>query len=166
MDITKLANSIWDIIWAYLPSIATNDIEGLIGQTGGVLWKAIKKKMGTDATASEILTNLLKHPDDKDLQATFQTQLQKLLEKDSVFADNVTKILKDAGGTYFPSTDGDSAVVQADRVITSGDHGKISKDVSTEAEDFIAGDKNLGSRRLPGDATTDAPPPPKKKKNK
>lgn len=112
LDLALLTNSAWIALQPLLPVIATKGAEELGKQAGGALWETIKKKFDTKAAAKEALQDLLKSPNDSDLQAVFRVQLKKLLKEDAMFANNVDQLLKAAGTTYTAHLEGDGAITQ------------------------------------------------------
>ncbi|HSF79755.1 MAG TPA: hypothetical protein VLA49_00885, partial [Anaerolineales bacterium] len=63
----------------------------------GKLWTALKGKFEAKPSAKEALVDLLKNPEDPDLQAQFRVQLKKALEEDKDFAEQVKGFLEEAG---------------------------------------------------------------------
>jgi hypothetical protein len=155
LDLALLTTATWTALQPLLPIIAAKGAEELGKQAGGVLWETIKKKFDTKAAAKEALGDLLKSPNDSDLQAAFRVQLKKLLEEDPAFASNVDQLLKATGTTYTAHLEGDGAIAQGKGAKAVGAGGvMIGGNVS--GSNVVMGDKNKISGS-PEDESTDAP---------
>jgi hypothetical protein len=112
---TALAAATLAALQPYWPALAAKAAEALGEQApaavGGV-WTALKERFARKPAAQESLADLLKKPDDPDLQAAFRVQLKKLLEEDAAFADELKQRLESAGTqiTYRAEVTGDSNV--------------------------------------------------------
>jgi hypothetical protein len=111
--VPALVTSAWTTLQPLLPVIAAKGAEEIGKRAVGEVWEAIKKKFDTKAAAKEALSDLLKAPEDADLQAAFRVQLKKLLEEDSAFAEEISRLLKPvAEGGYSAQLHGDGALAQ------------------------------------------------------
>jgi len=125
IEIPVLVTSIWAALQPFLPVIATKAAEE-IGKTAvAKVWTALEKKFDTKSAAKEALQDLLKNPKDVDVQGAFRTQLKKLLEEDTSFADNLSKLLESAGSDYKAQIIGNGAVAQGTGAKAVGAGGVI-----------------------------------------
>ncbi len=112
IEIPVLVTSAWTALQPLLPLIAAKGAEK-IGETAGAdLWNAIKKKFDTKATAREALEELLKAPQDTDVQGQFRAQLKKSMQEDASFAAELSNLLEKAGGDFKAQNIGDGAIAQ------------------------------------------------------
>jgi hypothetical protein len=103
----------------YLPTIATKASEEIGKQLPaavGKMWSALKAKFDTKQAAKDALTDLLKNPDDYDLQAAFRVQIKKAMEDDPAFADAFKPLVDEASTQVAAQT--------RDGAIAIGDHAK------------------------------------------
>jgi stage V sporulation protein SpoVS len=120
IEIPALVISAWTLIQPYLPVIATKAAEGL-GQTAvAKVWTTIEKRFEAKPAAKEALTDLLKTPQDADVQGAFRSQLKKLLEEDHAFAGDLAQLLQSAGSDYKAQVLGDGAIAQGEGAIALG----------------------------------------------
>jgi hypothetical protein len=115
LAVPALVTSAWTVLQPYLPILATKAAEEIgkkVPEVAARLWAAIKGKVETRPAAKEALTDLLKSPEDGDLQATFRVQLKKLLEEDQSFAAELSKLLESAGSDYKAQLIGSGAIAQ------------------------------------------------------
>ena len=115
IDIALLAASVWTVLQPYLPILATKaaeEIGGLVPEAAGKVWNEIHKKLNKEATAKDAWEDLLKSPDDEDMQATFLQQLKKALSEDESFAMELSKLLETVGNSYKASLTGNGAIAQ------------------------------------------------------
>ena len=138
MDAATISTTVtdaWMILQPYLPMIATK-AAGEIGKelpaAVGKVWGALKSKFDNKQAAKEALTDLLKSPDDSDLQAAFRVQVKKILEEDSVFAEELNGLVKEAG-THVD-------VKVRDGAVAIGDHAKAVGKGGTLIEGSVGGD--------------------------
>jgi hypothetical protein len=123
------------VLQPYLPTIATKAAEKIgegLPTTAGKLWGAIKAKFDTKAAAKGALQDLLKEPEDVDLQAAFRVQLRKALEEDEAFAARVRGLLTEAGAQVDVRVGDGAAAV--------GDHAKAVGKDSVLIEGGVKGD--------------------------
>lgn len=141
IEIPALVSSAWTMIQPYLPVIATKAAEGL-GQTAvAKVWTTIEKRFEAKPAAQEALTDLLKTPQDADLQGAFRSQLKKLLEEDLSFANNLASLLDAAGSDYKAQVIGDGASAQGDGAIALG-KGAVHIGGNASNNTIITSDKN------------------------
>lgn len=123
LEIPVLVTSAWTTLQPFLPVIATKAAEE-IGKTAvAKIWAAIEKKFDAKAAAKEALEDLLKNPQDEDVQGAFRLQLKKLLEEDSSFASNLASLLESAGSEYKAQVIGGGAIAQGTNAKTVGAGG-------------------------------------------
>jgi len=146
----------------YLPILATKAAEKIgekVPEAVGKVWGTLQKKFDTKAGAKEALEDLLKSPEDNDLQAAFRVQLKKLLEEDTDFAGSMDQLLKAAGTSYNARLEGDGAIAQGDGATAVGAGGvHIGGNVSGSS--IITGDNNVS---IIGDGNTVNKDPKKRK---
>jgi hypothetical protein len=138
MDATTISTTVsdaWTILQPYLPIIATKTAEKVgaeLPAAVGKVWGALKAKFDNKQAAKEALTDLLKSPGDSDLQAVFRVQVKKILEEDSVFAEEFNSLVKEAGTQINVRVrDGAAAI---------GDHAKAVGKGGTLIEGSVGGD--------------------------
>jgi hypothetical protein len=123
IEIPALVTTAWNVLYPYLPIIATKAAEEA-GKTAVVeVWTAIKKKFDMKAAAKEALEDLLKNPEDGDAQGAFRNQLKKLLEEDNTFASDLASLLEKAGSDYKAQVIGGGAIAQGDGATAVGQGG-------------------------------------------
>ncbi|MEH1805813.1 hypothetical protein [Nostoc sp.] len=72
-------------------------VEGASQKVGEDVWnkaKAIWGKLHPKVEAKEAATDVAQKPEDEDLQASLRVQLKKILEADTVLAEEIAKILQ------------------------------------------------------------------------
>jgi hypothetical protein len=87
-SLTTMVAGVVPALLPYLPIIATKAAEKVgEGLPEGVskLWTSLKTRFSKGQASKEALDDLLKKPDDPDLQAAFRVQLRKLAEADPEF---------------------------------------------------------------------------------
>jgi len=96
---TALATSAVALIQPYLPALATKAAETLgekVPDGIGKLWAGLKERFAKKPSAEEALQDLLKDPNNADVQAAFRVQLKKLLDEDKEFAASLKKLTEQA----------------------------------------------------------------------
>jgi hypothetical protein len=151
-NITSLARTVVATLAPYLGKTG----QELAKETGkataskiGKLYQALKTRFKNTPTVNEALAELEAHPDDEDAQAVLRNQLRKQMNADSTLIDMLQKLLDEINhdkGSY--------------SFLTQVYGGKVDKIFNIGYAD------DMGSSRLAGDTTTDAPPPDVKKKRK
>lgn len=149
MDPATLALTVQHLmpyIQQYGPLFLTQAVEALgekVPDAVGKLWQGLKAKFDTKTAAKEALTDLLKAPDDADLQAAFRVQLKKLVEEDAAFGEKLRALLQDAQAaapvTYQAYATGGSAVAQGAGARAVGKGGIMIE--GGVKGDFTVGDK-------------------------
>jgi len=95
-DLSSLVTQIYTALQPYLLIVATKAAEK-IGESipEGIekLWHSIKTKFSKKEATREALDDLIKNPDDPDMQAAFRVQLRKVIEEDQSFRSNVTDLV-------------------------------------------------------------------------
>ena len=145
LDLALLTSSLWTTLQPYVPILATKAAEEIgkkVPEAVGKVWGALKKKFDSKAAAQEALADLLKSPDDRDLQAAFRVQLKKLLEEDAGFAGDMHQLLKTASPTYAAHLEGDGAIAQGEGAKAVGAGGVLIEGNVTGSS-VIAGDNNV-----------------------
>ncbi|MBI5294611.1 MAG: hypothetical protein HY869_03980 [Chloroflexi bacterium] len=141
IEIPALVTTAWTMLQPYLPVIATKAAEGL-GQTAVVkVWSTIEKRFEAKPAAKEALTDLLKTPQDADVQGAFRSQLKKLLEEDHAFAGDLAQLLQSAGSDYKAQVIGDGAIAQGEGAIAVG-KGAVHIGGNASGNTIVTGDKN------------------------
>jgi len=82
--ISTTVEATWTALQPYLPVLATKAVEKVgseLPAAVGKLWSGLRAKFDTRPPAKEALVDMLKNPDDSDLQAAFRVQLNKENEK-------------------------------------------------------------------------------------
>jgi len=138
LEIPALVRSAWTAIQPVLPIIAGEGAEKIGEHAVSKIWQAIKKKFDTQAAAKEALEELLKAPDDADVQGQFRAQLKKLLQEDASFAAELSKLLAAAGSEYKGQMIGGGALAQGNGATAVGQGGIY---IGGNAGDVNAGKK-------------------------
>ncbi len=143
VTISATAATALTVLQPYLPTIASKAAEKIgseLPASVGKLWVALKAKLDRKKEHRQALIDLLKNPDDPDLQAAFRVQLKKAFEQDDVFASEIKRLTEAARQqTHIQITEGALAI---------GDHatavGKGGVFIEGNAKDniIITGDKN------------------------
>lgn len=130
----------------YGPLFAAKTVEAVaekVPEAVGKLWQGLKAKFDTKTAAKEALTDLLKTPDDADLQVAFRVQLKKLVEEDAAFGDHLQALLKDAQATAPVS----QAYATEGSAIAQGYQAKAVAKGGILIEGGVKGDFTLGERK-------------------
>ena len=133
------------ILQQYGPLFATKTVEALgekVPDAVGKLWQSLKTKFDTKAAAKEALTDLLKTPDDADLQAAFRVQLKKLVEEDAAFGEQLQALLKDA-----QTTTTNQAYATGGSAVAQGYQAKAVAKDGILIEGGVKGDFTIGERK-------------------
>ena len=133
--IIAIATAVLTVLKPYLPKIAEKAAEKIGSELPvavGKLWTALKGKFETRPSAKEALVDLLKDPEDADLQAAFRVQLKKALEEDKDFAEQVKRLLEEAGAQI--------RVQVRDGAAAIGDHAKAVGKSGILVEGDVGGD--------------------------
>lgn len=135
MDLTAvgfLAGSTIQLLQPYLPIIAEKAAEKVgeeVPEAVMKLWNLIKARFEPKETTKEALLDLLKDPENKDLQTVLKVQLQKILIADPDFAEQLKQQLESAekqkGTSYFAELHGSGAIAQGEKAKALG-KGSIS----------------------------------------
>ena len=145
LDLAILTTSAWTVLQPYVPILATKAAEKIgekVPEAVGKVWETIKKKFDTKAAAKEALEDLLKSPEDADTQAAFRQQLKKVMAEDETFANDLSKLLEAAGGTYKASLAGDGAIAQGPGAKAVG-KGGVMIGGNVNGSNIVTGDNNL-----------------------
>ena len=78
--------------------------EAVAKTIGEDVYQALKTRFSKRPIAEEALIDLVKVPQDADLQAMLRVQLRKLLEEDEAFALHLQQVLKEAESTEAGAT--------------------------------------------------------------
>jgi len=89
--------------------------EAAAKKVGEDIYQLFKTRFGSKPAAEEALSDLEKAPDDADHQAALRVQLKKVLAEDEEFAEQVQRLLQQAGETQAGAT-----IIQQ----TAGDNAK------------------------------------------
>lgn len=142
--IIATATAALTVLKPYLPTIATKAAEKIgseLPAAVGNLWTALKGRFEAKPSAKEAMDDLLKNPEDGDLQAAFRVQLKKALEEDEGFAEQVKGLVEKAGAQINVRVrDGAAAI---------GDHAKAVGKGGILIEGDVKGDI-LGSSAKKG----------------
>ena len=138
LEIPALVLSAWTAIQPLLPVIAAKGAEEMGTRAVSEVWDAIKKKFDSKAPAKEALGELLKSPEDADVQGQFRVQLRKLLQEDASFAAELSKLLAAAGSDYQGQVIGGGALAQGNGATAVGQGGIY---IGGSAGDVNAGKK-------------------------
>jgi len=125
--ITALIASVFALLQPYLPMIAEKAAEKFgeeIPASVGKVWTAIKSRFENKPAAKEALDDLQKLPEKTDYQASFRVQLEKLLEQDAAFADEL-KSLADRAQAETKLRTRDGAIAYGDHARAVGKGGML-----------------------------------------
>ncbi|MBE7434519.1 MAG: hypothetical protein HS100_11440 [Anaerolineales bacterium] len=89
------------LLQPYLPTIATKVAEKIgeeVPSSISKLWKVINERFSKKPSAQETLSDLIKDPNNPDLQAAFRVQFKKLIEEDDEFAKNIKSLVENQEG--------------------------------------------------------------------
>lgn len=116
VTILALATSAWNLISPYAMKLAGKMGEKAaeaLPEAVGKLWEAVKAKFETQPGTQSLPADLVKEPEAAAVQGAFQYQLQKLLENDAAFAQQIEKLVKEAQGgiTTYAATQGDGGAI-------------------------------------------------------
>lgn len=146
ISISALAISTWKLLAPYAKKIG----DKLLDKAGdaapevvGKVWDAVIEKMEAQPETTSLPADLVKVPDDQIVQGAFQYQLEKLLETDQAFADQLEKLVKEAkqDTTYNATLTGDGAIAQGNGAKAIGKGGVYIGGNSSNST-IITGDGN------------------------
>jgi hypothetical protein len=136
ITISALTATAWTLIQPHLRTIATKSAEKiseLVPETIGKLWGKVVDRFNTKPASQEVTSDLLKNPDDSDLQASFRVQLKKAMEEDPGFAEQIKELVEKADAqTNVQVVDGAAAVGDRAKAVGKGGilvEGNVSGDV-------------------------------------
>lgn len=123
-DLQALAQQVGTTLQPYMPlfsleaaKAAGKNVPAAIGK----VWDLVKDRFAKKPTAEEALRDLLKDPNDPDLQAAVRVQLRKLLEEDAEFAAKLRPVAEAAATqttTYQADVKGDGNILAQGTGIT------------------------------------------------
>ena len=123
LEIPVIVANAWTAIQPVLPIIAAKGVEEMSKLAVKEVWNAIKKKFEAKAAAQEALEELLKSPNDADVQGQFRVQLKKLLQEDAIFAAELNQLLEAAGSSYQGQVIGGGGLAQGTGATAVGQGG-------------------------------------------
>jgi len=140
-EIPALVTAAWTALQPFLPVVGAKAAEE-IGKTAiGKLWAAIEGKFAARPAAKEALHDLLKDPQDADVQGAFRAQLKKLLEEDRAFADSLAELLEVGGHRFNAQAVGDGVVAQGEGAVAV-ENSRVRIGGNASGNVIIAGDTN------------------------
>lgn len=101
MDVSPtpiIVSAIFTLIEPYLALLIKGSIEKIsekIPDSIGRLWNIIFSRFTKTPEKKIVLDDLIKSPDDKDIQAAFRVQLRKIIDEDPDFKNQILSILND-----------------------------------------------------------------------
>lgn len=147
ITISALVTSAWNLLAPFAKNAAGKLIEKsdeeLPEVVAGKVWDAVKEKMEAYPETKSQPADLVKTPDNLVVQGAFQYQLQKLLEKDQAFADQLEKLVNEAKQvtTYNATLPGDGAIAQGNGAKAVG-KGGVYIGGKASGNTIITGDHN------------------------
>ena len=116
-SLAALATTTYIALQPYLPVLLTKAAEKIGEEVPpGIakLWNGLRERFAHKPNAEESLKDLSTSPDDPDIQAAFRVQLRKLLEEDTGFADELNRLIDQAGAKtdYHAVLHGSGAIAQ------------------------------------------------------
>jgi hypothetical protein len=142
IEIPALVATTWAMLKPFLPIIATKATEEISKMAVGKVWTAIEKKFDIKVAAKETLQDLLKNPQDEDVQGAFRLQLKKILEEDNSFASDLSKLLESAGSDYKTQIIGNGAIAQGKNAKSVG-AGGVMIDGGVTSSNIVMGNNNM-----------------------
>ena len=122
--ISTTVEATWTALQPYLPVLATKAVEKVgseLPAAVGKLWSGLRAKFDTRPPAKEALVDMLKNPDDSDLQAAFRVQLKKILENEPAFVEELMGLVKETGARIdIKVRDGAAAVGDRAKAVGKG----------------------------------------------
>jgi hypothetical protein len=79
--------------WTIIATKATEKIGEELPTHIGKIWTVLRERSARKPSTQEALADLIKNPNEPDLQAAFRVQLRKMLEEDRDFAEELKRIL-------------------------------------------------------------------------
>ena len=123
-DLQALAQQVGTTLQPYMPlfsleaaKAAGKNVPAAIGK----VWDLVKDRFAKKPAAEEALRDLLKDPNDPDLQAAVRVQLRKLLEEDAEFTATLRPVAEAAATqttTYQADVKGDGNILAQGTGIT------------------------------------------------
>jgi len=136
------------VLQPYLFIIATKAAEKLgseLPAAVGKLWTALKTRLDQKEAGREALSDLLKNPNDPDLQGAFRAQLKKAMENDA-FAQEIKRLTTEAAGSGPHIQVGDGAVAYGANSKAVG-RGGVIIDGNSSGNTIITGDNKQVNKR-------------------
>lgn len=125
-DARALAQQVTTALQPYVPLFTVEAVKATGKRVPAAIekvWVFVKDRFAKKPAAEESLKDLLKNPDDSDLQAAVRVQLRKLLEEDAEFAAALrplaeTATAADQTTTYQADVKGDGNIIAQGTGIT------------------------------------------------
>lgn len=129
ISLAPLVITTWNLLAPYVKKAAKQLIEKsseeLPDVIVGKVWDTVKEKMEEKPETKSLPAELVKAPEDQDIQGAFKYQLKKLLENDEAFARKLEKLVGEAKQvtTYNATLTGDGALAQGNGATAVGKGG-------------------------------------------
>jgi hypothetical protein len=147
ISLAPLVLSAWNLLAPYTKKIGGKLLEKA-GESApdvivGKVWDTVKEKMEARPETKSLPAELVKAPEDQDLQGAFKYQLKKLLENDEAFARQLEKLVGEAKQvtTYSATLTGDGAIAQGPGATAVG-KGGLYIGGKASGNTIITGDHN------------------------
>ena len=108
----------------------------------GKVWNAVKEKMESKPETASIPADLANKPDNTAVQGAFQYQLEKLLENDEAFKQQLDALVKEAKNVSVTNM---SATLTGEGAIAQGENAKAVGAGGVMIGGNITGNINTGS---------------------
>jgi hypothetical protein len=95
--IFSIVAAAWTVLQPFLRVIAMKGAEEIGKVSISEVWKFIKRKFDSKTETRQVLINLLKDPEDADVQSAFRFHLKRYLQEDQVFTTNLIELLRATG---------------------------------------------------------------------
>jgi hypothetical protein len=149
ISLAPLVLSTWNLLAPYVKKAGGKLVEKAgeaLPEATGKIWDMVKEKLEAQPETKNLPAELVKSPEDEDLQGTFRYQLKKLLENDETFAGQLQKLVNEAKQVtmYSAKLNGGGAIAQgrgakavgkggvyiggnaSDNTIVTGDHNSVN----------------------------------------
>ena len=133
-DPVLLATTVWTVVQPLLQTLVkagTKEIEKSVQD----VWDIVRAKFDSKSVAREVLEDLIRDPDNPIIHNAFQYQLQKFIQDDQLFSDELTKLSRSIQPTFMAkNTEGAIAQGSGSNAVGKGGiliQGNVTGNVNT-----------------------------------
>jgi len=127
-SISAIVMSVFSVLQPYLSIISSKLVEKIgekIPDEISKLWHKISSQFNNSESGKESIDDLMRNPDNQDIQASFRVQLKRNLEKDDAFKKEIIRLIEEvsAKDVFSAKINGDGAIAQGRGAKSVGANG-------------------------------------------